>query len=368
MPNCRVLIVDDSTVYRSQIRAALEGVAGVEVVGFASNGRLACEVLKSKAVDIITLDMEMPEMDGLATLAELKKMGITAKVIVFSAQTKAGAESTLAALRLGAVDFIAKPALDPKAGSPAETIRAHLAPKVLQFAAAGPAPLPSPGLPAAASPATVAPAASASLAGFAPVNWRTFSPAIVTIASSTGGPAALESFFSQVRGPLTCPILIAQHMPPVFTATLAERLSRMSGLQIAEAQAGEALVPGRVYIAPGDFHLRVSVSGKTLNLDQGPQRNSVRPAADHLFESAAAAYGARTLGIVLTGMGADGRDGAIAIKKAGGAVVIQDRLSCVVFGMPGAVAEARAFDQEENLSGIARRLALLRVCSSAEAT
>jgi two-component system chemotaxis response regulator CheB len=290
---------------------------------------------------------------------------VAAKVIVLSAQTKAGAENTLAALRLGAVDFIAKPALDPKAGSPAETIRAHLAPKVLQFAAQVSAPLPR--IAPVAPPAPSGQIATAATASFAPVNWRTFSPAIVTIASSTGGPAALEQLFSQLRGPLACPILIAQHMPPVFTATLAERLARTSGLPVAEAQAGEPLVPGRVYMAPGDYHLRVSVSGKTINLDQGPQRNSVRPAADYLFESAAAAFGARTLGIVLTGMGADGRDGAVAIKKAGGAVVIQDRISCVVFGMPGAVAEARAQDQEENLAAIARRLALLRICSAAEA-
>ncbi|RZA05080.1 MAG: chemotaxis-specific protein-glutamate methyltransferase CheB [Proteobacteria bacterium] len=360
MPNCRVLIVDDSTVYRSQIRAALEGVPGIEVVGFASNGRLACEVLKGKQVDLITLDMEMPEMDGLATLAELKRLGIGAKVIVFSSQTKSGAENTMAALRLGAVDFIAKPSLDPKAGSPAEMIRALLAPKIQQFGAAfaGLAP------PLAAK---AAPALATAGDGYAKINWRTFSPAIVTIASSTGGPAALEALFAMVRGPLACPILIAQHMPPVFTATLAERLGRASGLEIAEAKPGEALVAGRVYMAPGDWHLKIGAGGKNALLDQGPARGSVRPAADHLFETAAAAYGNRTLGIVLTGMGADGRDGSLAIKRAGGAVLIQSRETCVVFGMPGAVAEARAFDEELNLAAIAARLNELRLCRLAEA-
>ena len=357
MSKFRVFIVDDSVVYRSQIRMALEGMPEIEVAGFASNGRIACDLLRNKPVDLITLDMEMPEMDGLATLAELKRLNITAKVVVFSAQSKKGAESTITALRLGASDFIAKPNLEGVTGTPAEVIRAHLGPKVL--ALLGPAPsMPKPAsvtLPnSSANPAPSSP--------FGKTNWGSFMPSAVVIASSTGGPNALEKLFSLIQGPLTCPVLMVQHMPPVFTATLAERLGRISGLSVAEGKHGEPIKAGQVYMAPGDWHMRVeqASAGRMIALDQSPMRNFVRPAADHLFETAAA-YGRNILGIVLTGMGADGRDGAVALKKGGAGVLIQSRETCVVFGMPGAVCESGAYDSEISLEEIASMLSRLGV-------
>ncbi|NJL25665.1 MAG: chemotaxis-specific protein-glutamate methyltransferase CheB [Calothrix sp. SM1_5_4] len=329
-----MLIVDDSTVMRSQIRMALEGVDGIEVVGFASNGQLACEFLKSRSADIVILDLEMPVLDGLGTLEQMKRQGFAGRVIVFSAQTEGGAASTLAALNAGAADFIAKPSMEQPGGSPHEVIRRYLLPKLLQFCAAG------------ERVPEIRPAARLRSGRRNSPRWicvfvrRSY----VVIASSTGGPNALEKLFSFIQGPLSAPILIAQHMPPLFTASLAERLARVSGLPVREAVAGETVRPGHVYIAPGDFHMRVvrGLNETSLALDQGAPRNSVRPAADYLFESAAAAFGRDVLGLVLTGMGADGRDGAVALKNAGCPVLAQDRESCVVFGMPAAVIEAGA--------------------------
>ena len=356
----RVLIVDDSTVFRSQVRASLEGLPGVENVGYATNGRLAIDWLKSKSADLITLDMEMPEMDGLATLRELARMGCKAKVIVFSSTTLHGAEATLAALREGASDFLAKPNLTllGTAKSPAEAIRALLEPKIRQFfpeslggtRAAATIPLPTtPGV-AGAFPRT---------------DWRLFLPKALVIASSTGGPTALEKLFSMLRPPLQIPIFITQHMPPVFTASLAERIARVSGIPAAEAKHQEMVQSGRIYLAPGDYHLRLEAraGGAMALLDQGPQRNSVRPAADFMFESAVPIYSRNLLGVVLTGMGADGRDGAVAVKRAHGGMLIQDKASCVVFGMPGAVHEVGAYDEMGTLETIASRLVELGICS-----
>lgn len=353
----RVFIIDDSTVFRSQLRAALSGVEWIEVAGFASNGRLGLDALRNKTVDVIVLDLEMPEMGGLEVLRELKRIGHPGKVIIFSAHSKRGAEDTLQALSAGADDFLAKPSLvgcEGAAGeapaSPAELIRSVLLPRIAQFRAgnaAGSAAPPS-------KPSVDAPPA-APAPNLGSVDWKAFLPRVVVIASSTGGPNALEKLFSFIRPPLQCPILIAQHMPPVFTATLAERLAKISGIPVAEAVDGAPLLPGRAFIAPGDYHLRLATRGEqvVMALDRGPQRNEVRPSADHLFESTASIYRNQCLGIVLTGMGSDGRDGAVAIKKAGGAVVIQSRESCVVFGMPGAVFAAGAQDGIYDLRGIA---------------
>jgi two-component system chemotaxis response regulator CheB len=189
---------------------------------------------------------------------------------------------------------------------------------------------------------------------FSPVVLGSFRPSVVVIASSTGGPTALEQIFSVLNGRnVTVPILIAQHMPPHFTEALAKRLQTVSGIAAAEGRQGEEVIPGRIYVAPGDFHMsvtRLANSGKAIiTLDQGPKRNSVRPAADCLFESAVRAYGGLVAGFVLTGMGEDGKDGAIAVKRAAGAIVIQDRASSVVWGMPGAVHAAGAFDGEGDL-------------------
>lgn len=347
----RVLVVDDSIVFRSSISAALKGIPGIEVVGAVSNGKIALDKLQQESVDLVTLDMEMPEMDGLQTLRAMKERGLTQKVIVFSSQTTRGAERALSALAAGASDVVAKPENSIGSFESAEkAIASVLIPKVLQFVANGRrikdglailSPSENRGLP---------------LATVRRLDPHRFPREIIVIASSTGGPSALEAIFKALPKKLDVPVLIAQHMPPVFTQILAKRLSEISGLSVAEAKQGELLRPGDVRIAPGDFHLSVAKNSEGLicKLDQGPQRNSVRPAADFLFESAAANWGDRVLGIVLTGMGEDGLVGARAIKKALGCVVIQDKVSCVVFGMPGAVASDGLQDAELSLDDIAK--------------
>lgn len=355
----KVLIVDDSAVFRSQIRAALENEADIEVVGFATNGRMACDVLKTKKVDVMTLDLEMPIMGGLDTLKELSQQEARPHVLVFSAHTKSGAEATLSALQLGASDFLLKPTLDSNsAQTPAEVIKSILLPKISLFKDK-----------IAPVNTTVRPVVQTTVSRFPKLNLASFNPSIVVLASSTGGPAALERLFTLMRPPLNCPMLIAQHMPPIFTAALAERLQRVSGIEVVEATQNMPLVKGKVYVAPGDYHMRVKMvsNAPTVILDQEPLRNSVRPAADYLFESVTEIYNNSTLGIVLTGMGADGKDGAVAVKKAGGGVFIQDKESCIVFGMPGAVYQENAFDKMGRVEEIAQMLTELSLCSIAKA-
>lgn len=342
----RILVVDDSIVFRSQIAKALADVPGVEVVGSASNGRIAIQKLEQGSIDLVTLDMEMPEMDGTDVLREIKRQGFSVRVIVFSGQTQQGAASALEALSLGAHDVVAKPV-----GSNVNfenaylAIRSSLLPKIMQFMAKeqGATVVTSPVLsPERSSSPNVVEANSSIQRGI-----NQFYPSLIVIGSSTGGPNALEKIFTSLNGELSIPIVIVQHMPPVFTQMLAKRLSDISGLSCHEAKNGEELLPNKVYVAPGDFHLVIEAkAGKHyLALNQLPQRNSVRPAVDFLFESAASLYGANCLGVVLTGMGEDGLVGARAIRKNGGRILIQNKESCIVFGMPGAIFENAQFDQ-----------------------
>jgi len=346
MKKIRVLIADDSVVYRSLIRAALTELPNVEVTGAASNGRLAIERLSQTAADLVILDLEMPEMDGLQTLTEIKKQGFPCKVLMFSSASKRGAEITMEALKLGASDFIAKPggAEAGETNGPQAKIRLLLEPKInALFYDTLPDVSVQPGSPKHE---------------FKPVDWAGFQPEIVVIGSSTGGPSALERVFSNLRGPLNCPIIIVQHMPPIFTAVLAERLYKISGVPATEASDGMLLQKNNIYVAPGDFHLRLhgEPGNVHIKLDQGPMINYVRPAVDPLFESAATIYKMRCLAIVLTGMGADGRWGSESVKNSGGAVVIQNQESCVVFGMPGAVFQSGAFDRAIDPESIASLL------------
>ena len=317
-------MVDDSSVFRSQIRNALATSDEIEVAGVAANGKVAIQKLKQTSVDVVTLDMEMPEMDGAETIAAIRKMNFPVKIIVFSSQTKRGSERAIQALTLGADDILVKPEpTGQESVQPHEVMAKELVPRVLQFRKMVTST-------DAASPRTPN--------AIVRTNIAHFSPKIVVVGSSTGGPACLEKIFGGMGGKLKVPILIAQHMPPVFTATLARRLQEKSGIECGEGVMGEPL-ENKIYLAPGDFHmtLRVFAGGAKVFLDQGPPRNSVRPAVDNLFESAATLFGKTCLGIVLTGMGEDGLVGCRAIKNAGGGVVIQDSASSVVFGMPGAV-------------------------------
>lgn len=338
MRKLRVFIVDDSVVYRSQIKEALAGLPWVEVVGVASSGKIAIQRLEQVGIDLAIIDLEMPEMDGIATLTRIRERNFAVQTIVFASASKRAAETTFEALRLGARDFVVKPgAGDAGGGTPADRVRGALESKLR------------------AVYESVAPPESAPIAGSKPrapeafpsVLWERFRPEIVVVASSTGGPTVLERIFTGVAAPPHVPIVVVQHMPPIFTAGLAERIAKLSGIPAKEAEDGETVAGGRIYVAPGDFHIRLAREGArtVVRRDRSPPVNSVRPAADPLFESASRIYGARCLGFVLTGMGEDGKTGAIDIKRRGGAVVIQDRSSSVVYGMPGAVRDAGAYDR-----------------------
>lgn len=349
MEKLRVLIVDDSVVYRSQIRSALQEIPWVEVAGVASNGRLAIERVKQQVPHLLILDLEMPEMDGLQTLRELRELKIPSKVLLFSGLTKRGAEVTMEALRIGASDFITKPGpeapgLGPLPDSPTQKIKELIEPKLRSLF---PDFIEYEEQTKSMENESSRSQENGEGCSYPHVSVEWLKPKVILIGSSTGGPTVLERIFSEVTGTLKCPIVIAQHMPPLFTTTFAERLARLSGLDVAEAKHGEVLRSNKIYLAPGDYHLRFASSseGVILQLDQGPQINSVRPAVDALFCSAAEVFKNSCLAFVLTGMGADGKCGAIAIKKAGGAVVIQSEESCVVFGMPGAVQTVGAFDK-----------------------
>lgn len=335
----RVLVVDDSIVFRSSISNSLKGVAGIEVVGTAANGKIAIEKLRQESVDLVTLDMEMPEMNGIETLKAIRAAGYKVKVIVFSSQTTKGAETALEALREGADDVIAKPVGEAVSFENAQaSIAAVLIPKISQFMER-------------VSPRTEN---SERKGKSLKKDVTQFKPGIVVIASSTGGPNALEHIFGFVKDRPKIPILIVQHMPPVFTQILAKRLSELTGVSVSEAVHGKKISPGEIWIAPGDFHMLVKNDGAQLSLvlNQAPQRNSVRPAADHLFESVADILQEQVLGIVLTGMGEDGLLGARQIRSKGGRVLIQNKESCVVFGMPGAIYDADEYDSICDLNSI----------------
>ncbi len=355
----KVLIVDDSIVYRSKIRAALQDLPWIEVTGAAVNGRAALEHIANVTPDLLILDLEMPEMDGLSTLNEMRSRKISCKVIVFSSTSKRGADITLEALRLGASDFVAKPGASDDvelltSGNPTERIKDLLFPKIHALFPDRDAATHSFVTATADAIATTTLQPLSEEMKFPKIIWDLFHPEIMVIGSSTGGPTVLEKIFSDLRSSINCPIVITQHMPPVFTTSFAERLGKASGSPAIEATQGTVLEKGCIYVAPGDYHLRLQGdrTRATVSLDQGKKIHSVRPSVDPLFSTAASIFKERCLALVLTGMGNDGRDGAIAIKRAGGAVIIQNKESCAVFGMPGAVFSAGAYDKIADPQGI----------------
>lgn len=351
----RIMVVDDSIVFRSQISSALVGVEGIEIVGTAPNGKIAVQKLEQIQVDLITLDMEMPELNGIETLKLIKQKGIKVKVIVFSSQTVRGAEKALEALREGADDVVAKPEGEGVNFETAlESIRISLVPRVKQFMISQP----QAARPVYTGESILRPKVTPVHSKIAKQKIAGFDPQAIVIASSTGGPTALETIFSQLKGPFKKPIFLVQHMPPVFTQILAKRLSSLTDCPAEEAISSQKTNPQSFLVAPGDFHmiLEKENDGVYAKLTQSPMRNSVRPAADNLFETASEIYGANLLGIVLTGMGEDGALGAKKIRNNGGRVLIQNKESCVVFGMPGAVYANDDYDEIASLEGIVKLL------------
>ena len=324
MAPIRILVVDDSVVIRKLLSETLAADRALEVVGTASDGRIALAKIPQLKPDLVTLDIEMPVMDGLETLAALRKLYPKLPVIMFSTLTERGAAATLDALSLGASDYATKPS---NTGSPAvaiERIRAELIPKIKALCRSG--------IPLKLELPACRPAAKA--------RFRT-NPRIeiVAIGTSTGGPNALAEVLPGIPEDFPVPIVVVQHMPPIFTRLLADRLASHSAIPVEEGSAGVVLSPGHAWIAPGNFHMKVMRAGLSwrLDLNQAPPENSCRPAVDVLFRSVAAACGANVLGVVMTGMGSDGVLGAQDIRDAGGNVIIQDEASSVVWGMPGLV-------------------------------
>ncbi|MCC7475101.1 MAG: chemotaxis response regulator protein-glutamate methylesterase [Pirellulales bacterium] len=342
MKKIRVLVVDDSVVIRRLLTDILCQDAEIEVAGTAPNGQIALAKLTQINPDLVTMDIEMPIMDGLETLPELRKKFPKLPVIMFSTLCSRGAMATLDALARGATDYVTKPANVGSVTAGMQCVKEQLLPKIK-----------------ALCPFNTASQAVARLPlpqrlhiERKPRGNRTYD--IVAIGSSTGGPQALTAVLKALPGSVPVPIVIVQHMPPVFTKHLADRLHQESALTVVEARGGERIEPGHVYIAPGDYHMelrRDGVAVKTV-LTQGPPENSCRPAVDVLFRSVANVYGVGSLGVVLTGMGQDGARGSESIVHTGGSVIAQDEASCVVWGMPRAVTEAGLASQVLPLGSI----------------
>jgi two-component system chemotaxis response regulator CheB len=318
MRKIRVLIVDDSTVIRRLLSSALVSDPEIEVVGTAPNGKIAIAKLLQLTPDIVTLDIEMPEMDGLATILELRKLYPTLPVIMFSTLTQRGAEATLDALANGANDYVTKPANVGSVNEAMQSVREQLIPKIKSLC-----------------------------------KW--YNDKAQVTSTFPGKPRANSAVLKELPQSFPVPILIVQHMPPVFTKHLANRLNQNCALEVVEASPGLVIQSGMVAIAPGDYHMLIHSDGAKLRmqLNQMPPENSCRPAVDVLFRSVAENFGANALAVVLTGMGRDGKLGAEMIRDAGGRIFAQDEATSVVWGMPRAVVQSGLADEVLPLSQVA---------------
>jgi two-component system chemotaxis response regulator CheB len=338
----RVLVVDDSAFMRFAITQQLNADPDLQVVGSASDGREALRLIPQFLPEVVTLDVEMPHLDGLSTLREIMKT-FPRPVIMFSSLTKEGAAETIQALMLGAVDFIAKPdnRLDIRAAMAEMSAKIKVAARArvkpvsaLAWSQAASLPVSQPDKPVRA------------YAGKTPV---------ILIGASTGGPGALNEIIPALPASLASPVLIVQHMPAGFTRSLAERLNSISPLKVKEAEPGDPLLVGQILLAPGGFHLTLDEHDRVA-LNQKPAVHGVRPAVDVTLNSLSRRFGKNVVAVILTGMGSDGTLGASILHSAGGQVIAEDESTCVVWGMPRSVVEAGAADAVLPRSKIARAI------------
>jgi two-component system chemotaxis response regulator CheB len=349
MQRPRVLVVDDSVVVRRLVSKALEAEDEVEVVGVAADGKVALANIERLTPDVVILDVAMPVMDGLAALAEIRQRWPVLPVIMFSTLTSRGAEVTLDALALGASDYVLKPS-GADAASSMSQIRADLLPRI---AALLPQARESHERTTSRLPARPPPPVGDVAKPTGPLERID----VVAIGVSTGGPTALAELIPTLPADLPVPIAIVQHMPPMFTRILAERLEHRSALRVVEARDGERLRPGTVHIAPGDRHLAIGARDReVLHVYDGPHENSCRPSVDPLFRSVAAGYGPHALGVVMTGMGSDGLRGAELLAARGARLLVQDEATSVVWGMPGFVARAGLAEDVVPLGQLGREI------------
>lgn len=346
----RVLVVDDSAYMRHVISKSLNSAAGLTVVAAARDGREALELISRLAPDVVTLDVEMPRLDGLSTLREIMATQ-PLPVVMLSSLTTQGASETVQALAAGAVDFVAKPTIKANVAAVMDEVIAKV-----RLAAAARVRPPARSLAHLPAPTTM------STRG--PETTRRLRPGgrdkAVVIGASTGGPRALHTVVQGLAASLPAAIVIVQHMPAGFTHSLAERLNALGSLRVKEAEPGDCLEVGRALLAPGGFHLTIDHNDQVA-LNQNPTVHGVRPAIDVTMSSVAQQYGAATIGVVLTGMGHDGTSGAALIHSAGGYVVAEAAATCVVWGMPRSVEEAGLADAVvplEEVAGAVQRAAL----------
>lgn len=332
----RVLIVDDSSMYQRLLSDVINAHPDLEVVGVATNGKQALQLIESLQPDVVTLDILMPEMDGIQALLEMRRKWPAIRAIMISSLTSEGSDAALDALTLGAHEYAVKPDSVGGVSSIRSILSSDLLPKIEALCGLNSSQLKSQAnMPegAAAQDSVMQPACMKNSAEHLD---------LVVIGVSTGGPDALSKLLLQIPGDFEVPICIVQHMPAEFTGKLAARLNAASEASVREAQAGDRLEPGTVYIAPGGFHMVLERVGlyDFIRLNTNPLENSCRPSVDPLFRSAAAIHGTRCLGVVLTGMGQDGLKGSEVLYAAGGTIIVQDEASSVVWGMPRLVAQA----------------------------
>jgi len=337
----RVMVVDDSVVIRRLVTQVFEQDPIIEVVGTASNGAIGLQRIPQFNPDVITLDIEMPDMDGLEMLRRIRHEYPQVRVIMFSTLTERGAAKTLEALTLGADDYVAKVSNEGSLDRSMDRLREEMIPKIKQFFR-----LPEKRQDAGRTKPAYAPTARTPDPVTPVLQSKKARPEVVVIGVSTGGPTALGAILPKFPASFPLPILVVQHMPPLFTRLLAERLDSTCQLSAGEASQGGLVEPGRILIAPGDFHMKLASNGTGVRvvLDQSPRQNSCRPAVDALFASTGEVYGGAALAVILTGMGQDGLRGAEILNAQGASILAQDEASSVVWGMPGAVVNAGLAD------------------------